>query len=307
MVTGWGFRSLLMGVVAMVLMAALTGCGGGDDKKTIDVGDGNKVTLDDDLPDSFPDSFPVYDGAHLEGAVQGNQDGIEGTVATWTTGDSFDDVTAFYKDAFDGGDWKLTTEGTVSGTAYWAVENSDASKAGYVSVSDGDNVSIMAVVGDNPENASSNGSSDDGSDSGSDSSSDDGSDGSDDGSDNGEDGSDGSVSLPDAVDLPNGFPSDQVPMPDDGRVSYANTITSNGVTSFMVNAYSKKSIEDLGNFYKDELEGNGFTQSVQTSDGQGVYAAYSENPDGTGTVVVLTITEADIQGYQQVYVQVTEA
>jgi len=115
------------------------------------------------------------------------------------------------------------------------------------------------------------------------------------------------VSLPDAVDLPNGFPSDQVPMPDDGRVSYANTITSNGVTSFMVNAYSKKSIEDLGNFYKDELEGNGFTQSVQTSDGQGVYAAYSENPDGTGTVVVLTITEADIQGYRQVYVQVTEA
>lgn len=306
---------LALGCAASLLAGAA--CGGGGDDETIDLGDGNEVTVGDDLPDDFPDNFPVYEGADLQGAVTGEQDGIQGIVATWTTGDDYDDVQAFYEDAFaEGSDWESVLNGTAGESAYWSVEERDGTRVGYVAVADGDEVLISATVGDDPNAASGDGDSGDddadGSDGGSDGSSD-GDDGSgDDGSDSsdGDDGSDGdsdnggSTDLPDEVDLPGDFPSD-VPFPDDATITAANSISSDGVTSYTIAFYSKDSVDDLADFYKGELEGDGYAQSVQTSDANGVYAAYSENDDGTGRVIVISAYEGDIEGYRQVLLQVT--
>jgi hypothetical protein len=296
-------EKLLIGCGLALLLVGSAACGGGGDK-TIDIGDG-EVSIGDDLPDSFPDDFPIYDGADLQSAIQGEQDGIEGIVATWTTGDDVDDVRAFYDEQFDGDPWSTTTEGTAGGTAYWTVENSTG-KVGYVAVSDGDDVTIMATVGDDPNRASSDGDVDDGSDDGSDDDSDSGDDGSDDSSDDGDSSDFPEAEVPDEVDLPSDFPSDIVPIIDGARVTAANTVTVNGIETFTIALYSKDTADEVASFYKAELEGKGYTQSIQTSDGNGVYAAYSENSDGTGKIIVVTANESDVEGYRQIVLQVSQ-
>jgi hypothetical protein len=154
-------------------------------------------------------------------------------------------------------------------------------------------------VGDDPSATS------DGSGDSSDSSSSDDSGSTDEGDAADGSGSDVSADLPDEVDLPDGFPSDLVPLPDSARVTTANSFTSNGTETFMVGFFTKDSAKDIGEYYQSELEGNGFTQSVQTSDASGVYAAYSEDPDGTGTIVVISVSDGSIEGYREGVVQVT--
>jgi hypothetical protein len=288
-------------------------CGGGGDEKTIDLGDGDEVTLGTDLPDDFPDDFPVYDGADLQGAVQGEQDGIQGIVATWTSGDDFSDISAYYEDAFQEGPWISDTKGSAGGSTYWSVTDG-GDQVGYIIVSQGDEVTIVATVGDDPNvqsgSGDDDGSSDDGGSDGSDDgSSDDGS--SDDGSSDGGSDDDGgssddvSLDLPDEVEPPDGYPSDRVPLPDDIRVTAANSFSANGQDTYIVGFYTKDSAKDIGDFYKGELEGQGFTQSFQTSDANGTYATYSENSDGTGLIVAISVNESATEGYREGVVQVT--
>lgn len=291
-------RWTLVGVALLALLAAA--CGGGGDKKTVDVGDG-QVTIGGDLPDSFPDDFPVYDGADFQGSFQGEQQGVEGLVANWTSGDDLSDVVAFYNGEFGDGPWKTTASGNAQGVSFWSVQNNDKSKVGYVSVSESDGqVAILVIVGDDVSGATG----DDGSSDGSDGSSGDGSDDSS-GDDGSGDSSGGDAQLPDEVDLSDDFPTDVVGLPDGARVTDTSSISAGGGTTHFVTFYSKDSADDLDNYFKDELEGNGYTQSVRTSDGNGVYAAYAENADGTGTVVIVTVADADVSGYRQVSLSVT--
>jgi hypothetical protein len=297
----WLVRALALGIVALTFAA----CGGDD--KTIDLGDGDEVTVSEDLPDEFPDDFPIYDGADFQNSIRGEQDGIEGIVATWTTGDDIDDVKAFYDDEFAGGPWTSTSSGEAGGSAFWTAEHSDTGKVAYIAISPGDDVTIIATVGDDPDQASSGDDGDDSGDGGdgsSDDADDSGGDGSDDGSGDGSTGS-GDATLPDEVDLPAGFPDDEVPLLDDAHVTSANTITSNGITMYTVSFYTKDSAQDVASHYKDDLEGKGYTQSIQTSDGSGIYAAYAENDDGTGWTVIVTASDADVEGYRQVVLQVS--
>ena len=314
-------------LAASIVMFGTAACGGGGgDDQTIDLGDGNEVSVSDDLPNDFPDSFPIYEGADLQGTTRGEQDGITGIVATWTTGDSFDDVVAFYNDAFESGEWSVTLTGSAGGSTYWAVGNTDGSKAGYVAISDGDDTLISATVGDNPDGAS--GSTDDGSGSGEDSSgdgsSDDGSssgDGSSDGdsssdgtdSDNVSDPSDddtgesaGSADLPDEVALPDEFPTDLVSIPEGARITSGQSYSSNGQDTFMVGFMTEESVDDVADAFASEMSGKGYTETLRTSDGTGVYAAYTENDDGTGTVIVLSLVESSsYDGYFEGVLQVT--
>jgi hypothetical protein len=289
-------------LATVMLLAISAACGGGDGDGTIEVDDG-EVSISDDLPGDFPDDFPIYDGADLQSTIRGEQDGIEGAIVTWTTGDDVDDVRAFYDEAFDGGPWSSVTEGTAAGSAYWGVEHGGSGKVGYVAVNDGDDVTIVATVGDDPSQAASD---DDGTGEGDDSSDETTGDGSD-GDGSGDAGDPPEATLPDEVDLPAAFPSDVVPIIDDARVTAANTVTANGVTAFTVALYSEQSAEEIADFYKSELEGKGYTQSVQTSDGSGIYAAYAENVDGTGTLVIVTANEGDVEGYRQVVLQVSNS
>jgi hypothetical protein len=295
----------------VVLPFAAFACGGGGDEKTIDTGDG-EVTIGTDLPDDFPDSFPIYDGADLQSAIRGEQDGIEGVYAIWTTGDDFDDVKSFYEDAFDGDTWTTVSTGTAGGATYWAVEETDGDGVAYVSVTDGDDVAISASVGEDggaeasdddggPDDASDEASDDDGSSDDEASSDDEGSE-----SDGSED--DGSAVLPDEIDLPDGFPSDIVSLPDGARVTTAQSYSANGQETFIVGFHTKDSAKDVGEYFKGELEGSGYTQSLQTSDGNGVYAAYAENADGTGTIVVISVNDSSaVEGYREGVVQLTRS
>lgn len=294
-------RTLGISAIGIALVAS-TGCGGGGGEKTIDLGDGGEVTLGTDLPGDFPDDFPIYDGADLEGASQATQDGITGIVATWTTGDDLDDVTAFYTSEFENGPWTSSTTGSAGGSTWWSAEHADG-KVAYVSVSEADGVTIMAVVGDDPDQASSNDddtSSDDSS--GDDSSSDDSSSEDDGSSDSGGGGAD----LPDEVDLPDDFPTDLVSFPDSLRITTGTSYSANGQATFMVGFYTKDSPQEVADYYESELTGKGFAQSVQTSDSSGVYSAYAENEDGTGTIIVVSANDTgSVEGYYEGVVQVT--
>jgi clumping factor A len=290
------FRRTLLVVGLLAASLALVTCGG-DDDKTIDLGDDGEVTIDGDLPDSFPDDFPIYDDADFQGAFSGEQGGVSGTAATWTTGDDIDDVLAFYESEFADGPWTSTSSGTAAGSSFWIVENSDASKTAYVGVTEGDDVSIVVTVGDNvtdvgDDDGSSDGDTDGDADSDSDTDSD---------TDTGSDGDSGSAELPDEVDLPDDFPGD-VPLADDAHVTTANTIAANGQRLITISYYSQEEIDDLGSLYEDGL--SGYTQSFETSTSDGLYAAYSQNDDGTGATVTITASESDVTGYNQVILQV---
>ena len=290
------FKWTAIAIACLTALLAAAACGGGGEK-TIDVGNGDEITLNSDLPDDFPDNFPIYEGADLQGAVEGEQDGIKGIVATWTTGDDFDDVQSFYDGAFEGGTWKSAASGNAGGSAFWSLEEGDGDRVGYVAVTDGDEVTIIATVGDDPNaaaGAEGDSSEADGSTADGDSSS---------GS-----GSDASTSdLPDEVDLPDDFPSDRVPLPDDARLVTANSISANGQQAFTLTFYSQNSIEELAESYRSKLKGKGYSQAFETSDASGVYATYSENSDGTGEVIVFTISDGDVEGYRLIVLSVTEA
>lgn len=293
------------GIIPALAFAA---CGGGGDERTIDIGDG-EVTLGGDLPDDFPDDFPVYRGADVQGSYRGEQDGVEGSITTWTTGDDYDDVVAFYESEFEDGPWSSEGDSSFSGSGssgftFWSVEHEDDDLAGYVSVTDGDEVVILAAIGDDTslvedrDDDSDDDGSDDGSDDiGSDDDSDDN--GSDDGSaddgpddDGSGDGSGSDADIPDEVDLPDGFPTDIVTVPDGARITNANRITSGGSTTWSVTIYSEDDFDALGEYFKREIEGNGYTETSSLLSSDGVYAVYAENDDGSGDSVIVTISEA---------------
>lgn len=274
---------MLLAVGLLAVLVVVGACGGDDDDRTIDLGDDGEITIDGDLPDDFPDDFPIYDGADFQGAFTGEQEGIAGIVATWTTGDSADDVTAFYESEFEEGPWTSTSSGTGGGSSYWTVENDDGSLAGYVGVSgDGEGVSIIATIGDNTSVVG-DGDTDTDSDSDSDS---------------------GSADLPDEVSLQDDFPSD-IPLADDAHVVNAGTLTIGDSESFIVAYYSEETIEDLGALYEDGL--TGYNQTFETSTGDGLTASYAQRTDGTGNSVTVAVTESDVPGYNQVTLQVTVA
>lgn len=283
-------KMLVCAALAGAVALGAVGCAGGS-KKTVDLGNGNKVSVGNKLPSTFPDDFPIYKGADLQGAVEGEQGGIKGTVATWTTGDALEKVRAYYNDAFSGDPWKQQATGAAGGASYWSTQNSKTGKVGYVSITGGDKVSIIAAVGDNPDQANAGASGTPAVDV------------------TQTDASDASASpnteLPSEVSLPKDYPSSRVPLPPGSRVTLANQVSANGTQSYTIAFYTKDSGEQIATFYKDRLEANGFTQSLQTTAADGVYAAYAENPDGSGGIVTLAVSPGDVPGYQQVALQVT--
>jgi hypothetical protein len=288
----------------MLVAATAAACGGDGDKK-IDVPGGGEVNVSDDLPDDFPDDFPIYDGADFEGSFSGEQDGVAGIVANWTTGDDIDEVRTFYDDEFSGdGDWTAETDGTTGDSSFWSVRNSSGDEAAFVTAAtDGDKTNITVVISDDLNDLPA----DDGNDSssgGDDSSSDDGSSSDADDSDSGDDPGSGDADLPEEVDLPDDFPSD-VPLPDNIRVTNAFSSSTGGVDTFIVEFLSQDSIDDLSAHFKNEFEGKSWTQSFHSESNGQVFDTYAENDEGTGTAVTVTIYESTVSGYNTVALTVT--
>ena len=287
----------LLAIPVLGIGLLLAACGGGNSSKTVDVpGVGQvKVSTGDQPPSDFPSDFPIYSGAKYNGGVSTTEEGISGFYATWQTGDSTDKVLAFYNDAFDNGAWKKTaTVNSGSDGAFISVERKDdASKVGFVTVSnDGSNTQIGIIVGDNPSGSDnsdtgketpteSSGSSSDSTPSSSDS---------------------GSASLPPEVNLSSDFPSDRVPLPSDIRITATNSVTSSGSEVHQVEFYSKQSADDLANYFKTEMPKHNWAQALSTDSADGKFITYAGSND---EVLSLQITTSDVSGYQQVTLIVT--
>ncbi len=296
----------VLGGFALLGVVTAVACGG-DDKK-IDLGNGNEGTISDDLPDDFPDDFPIYDGADLQGSVQGESSGIEGFVVTWKTGDDLEDVRAFYDEELSDGPWTSTSSGDLGGTsAFWQAENEDGSKVAYVNAStgDGDDTIILVTIGD--EDDATFGGGDGGDD---DATADDADDGGsdDDGDTSGDDDTDQpAAELPDEVDLSDDFPSDRVPLPDDARVTSSSSFSSGDTTTFLVELYSEDDVAALVDFFSSELEGNGWTESFQTeTDGEAFLTFTPDNgADASTEAVTIAISPSDVEGYSDVVLSVS--
>jgi len=271
---------------------------GGDDKK-VSLGNGDEVTVSDDLPDDFPDDFPVYDGADLQGSAEGETSGINGFVVTWKTGDDLDDVKNFYDEELADGSWTSTSSGEQGGnTAFWLAENEDKSKAAYVTAStDGGDTIILVTIGDqdDPTSGSDDPATSDDADSGSG------------GGDDSSSGDGDSAELLDEVDLSDDFPKDRVPFPDDARVTSSSSFSGGGVKTYLVELNSKDDVGTLADFFTSELEGNGWTESFKTETDGEAFLTFTpdDGADASSESVTVTVSPSDVDGYSDVVIAVS--
>lgn len=285
---------------ALAAAAIAAGCGGDDNERTFRGPDGGQISVSEDLPDEWPDDFPVYPDADLQGSYFGESGGVEGLVATWTTGDSLDEVGDWYEGELADGEWTSTSDGNLGSSRFFSATNSDGSQVAYVSISEGDgDTAIMVAIGDDPTG----GGGDTEDPTPDDASSGDGS------GDTDGDGSSGSADLPDEVDLDDDFPTDLVPLPDGVRVTSSSSISSGGTTTHFVEFYSQMSADDLESHFSDEMTGAGWEQALRTrSDGETLltYSLNAEEGDIlSGDSATVLITEADVDGYRVVSITVT--
>jgi hypothetical protein len=302
----------------LLLLGALLGACGGDDDKTIDIGDG-EVSVSEDLPDDFPDDFPVYDDAEVLGSISGEQEGEEGTVVSWETDDSSEDVSAFYEQEFEDGPWTATSEGNFGGLGNFTVENGDT--VAYVLISEVDDKTTIVVTygsredlgidGDDGSSDGEDGSSDgdDGSSDGDDGSSDgdDGSSGEGDGESDGDGDSGGSADLPDEVNINDEYPEDEIPLPDAARVTSSSSFASGGNQSLFVELYVETSVEDAADYYATTLEDAGYTQGFRTETDGEVFMSYTKGEEAviSGNGVLVSIAPSQVDGYVLVTLTIT--
>lgn len=280
-------------VSALAMTVSAVACGGGG-TKTLKGPDGQvvKVSGNKSLPDSFPKDFPIYSGATYQGGVESSQRGLSGFYATWTTGDSAEKVSSFYTTKLQDSPWKTTTTINSGGTSFIGVERkSDATQQGFVSIANsGGTTTIGIIIGNNlttpvsESTSSTSGSADATSTSGGSA---------------GDSTPAGGGSLPDAVSLPSDYPKDRVPLPSGVRVTSASSISSNGNKLYTVEFYSKDDAPTISTYFKNELPKRNWTQTLASETGGQFLLSYSNGSDSNQTVTV-TITKADVSGYQQV-------
>lgn len=280
----------------LVVGAIAVGCGGGS-KKTVKIGD-TKIDVSGKVPSDFPGDFPKYKGADVQGSATGSQGGVEGTVVTWTTGDSVDKVTEFYSKAFKDGPWKSNSEGTMSGTSYWTADSPDGKNTAYVMISESDGkTNIIAVVGakedfgggdatstsddsSSDEETPSDGSSDDGSSS---------------------EPTTTSEPLPDEVKLSDDFPKDRVPLPSGARVTSDSSFSGGGTRTSIIELYVKDKAENVNDFFETEAPKKGWENAFSsTTNGQYFLTFSSNTEDG----LTISIEDSETPGYAKVVLTV---
>jgi hypothetical protein len=276
-------------ILAIAALATAAACGGDDGDTTVDLNGDGEVTAGDDLPDGWPDDFPVYGNADVTFGGRQTVDGNDSLVATWETDDDVGDVEVFYADAFQDGAWRTVRSLDVEGTYTFFIEHQDG-RAGQLLVGEDEGVTTIfaaigeefaadgAPIGDVDETPASSPDENAGED----------------------------EDLPDRVDLPDSYPEDRVPLPEGARVTSAASSTASGVASHVVQFYSRDSIDDVDAFFKRELEGDGFSQTVQSAQGDARFLTYAEGDGISGMTVIITIANADVPGYSSTTLQVLD-
>ncbi len=301
---------LLMAALLFAATSVLAACGGDD--KTIDIGDG-EINVSDDIPDDFPDDFPKYDDAEVMGSVTSDASGSEGTLVTFQTDDSLEDVEAFYESEFEDGPWQQVSNSSSSQGGSFLVEKGDTAASVFFAEVDG-KTSILVTYGTKEDLGLDDSSGDDASDDDGSSSDDDGeptseSDSSTDddaGSSDDGDSSSGSDDLPDEVDLEEDFPS-SIPLPDGSRVTSSSSIASGGFSTVYAELYVDQSIDDLQTYFEDTLADAGYTESISSSSGGQIFLSYTEGDGSSGNGVLVNISESGVDGYALVTITVSGA
>jgi hypothetical protein len=291
----WGLALILIGLIFGMAC-------GGDDDKTIKTDDGS-VNVSKDVPDGFPDDFPIPDGADSKGGYEGESQGVRGLIALWESDDDLEEVVSFYEDNLDG-DWKSTSKTTTTGGGTFTAEKGD--QAAFVILGESDGKTTIAVtVGDKSDfsgvgDDDSTPSASDGGDSG---------DGDSNDGDNGT-GGNANAELPDEVDLNDDFPKDEVPLPDDARVTSSTSFSNSGIETFSVQLFVKSDDPgDVADGIKSDLEGKGWSQAFQTNDSGSVFSNYTRGDAATTTSqdsVTVFVEKSDVDGYVTVDVTVAK-
>lgn len=99
-------------------------------------------------------------------------------------------------------------------------------------------------------------------------------------------GKDGESSFSASDELPDDWPDD-VPFPDDAKVTGGGASTTGGQSGFYASATTGDSIDDVMDFYKEKLDG--YKQTTTYSGGGSAYATYS----GAAGTVTVTVAETD--------------
>ncbi|HYM15005.1 MAG TPA: hypothetical protein VEZ14_05560 [Dehalococcoidia bacterium] len=287
-------RNYIIAIVPAVLIAAVAvGCGGGG-SKTINIPGGGKVSVSGKLPSNFPSDFPVYKGASVQGSYTGSQNGIKGSVVTWTTGDAVDKVSSYYDSQFKSGPWKSQSSGNANGSAFWVVDSPDGKEAGYVGVSnDGKNTTIVATIGDKGAITGSSTST-------SSSTSGDTPTASDTPDTSSSSGSTPSAPLPNTASLPSDYPSSRVPLPSNARVTSATSLTSNGQKSYYIEIYVQESPSALNDYFKNEMPKNGWTNAFSSESNGSFVLTFggATAADASGNEnLAITVEQSDTPGY----------
>jgi hypothetical protein len=297
-------------MLPVALIAALAvACGGGSNKKTINIPGVGNVSTSNKLPSDFPDDFPTYKGADVQASTTGTYNGISGLYVVWQTGDSVDKVKSYFDDQFKNGSWKSNTTATTNGTSYWIVDSPDHKKAGYVSVSEADGkTSISAAIGDNTSGSSDATEPSGSSTESSGSSSQDTPEPTD--TESSSSGS-GSADLPEEATLSSDYPKDRVPLPDSSRVTSSTSVTSNGQKSFYVEVYVHDSPSNVNDYFKNELPKHDWTDAFASESGGSFIQTYSgatpSDPSGQGESLTVSVEESDVSGYAKVSIIVSIA
>ncbi len=102
------------------------------------------------LPEDFPKDFPVYANAKVAGSVSGMQEGKSGFLVTFTTADSMEKVTSFYKNALTANGYTTSASFNTEKMQTWAVKK--GATEGSVSITaDDSQTTILVTLGDKSE------------------------------------------------------------------------------------------------------------------------------------------------------------
>jgi len=112
-------------------------------------------------------------------------------------------------------------------------------------------------------------------------------------------GEDGSISVSEGGDLPEGWPS-AVVLPDGGTVTNSLSLDQQGKKGWTVTATYEGSVDTVTDAFSSSLSGAGFTkdstvsaggQSLVAFSGQGYTVAVTIGTEGSGTSVAITVVE----------------
>lgn len=225
-------------------------------------------------PPGFPD-VPRYEGATVVASVRQVQDGDASYLVVYDTDDDRDDVTAFYRDAFDEDPWQVEQgQDSESSTLFQFSNIEDADIEGIVLVTDSKDADLTTIIVSVQEVAGAPGDAED-------------------------------FAPGEARNAPEGLPD--LPVVEDAVLVQSAFQRQAGGRLFALSYLSQDDTDVILDFYRADLEDRGYTVEdlpAENAPPGGAGIGFQHEADGiTGTVSVSDFPVDD--AYRQIEVQVS--